>query len=239
VLAIWKAAAPALDVLSPDIYQNDNARYRRVLELYARPDNPLLVPETGGSPWYAHMLFAAIGKGAVGWAPFGIDRPMDPNRKPDEDTLAALAASYAVVAPVMREVARLNFEGSLQSVAEDRDVHMQAMSFGAWTAEVVYGATRFPGSSASGPRGNPEPTGGAIVGRLGDDDFLVAGRQCRVDFRPSDAASRTKREFYRVEEGSFENGVFRPSRIWNGDQTDWGLNFGLAAVALRVRVRAY
>ena len=74
VLAIWKVAAPALDVLSPDIYLNDNARYRRVLELYARPDNPLFVPETGASPWYAHMLFAAIGKGAIGWAPFG-DRP--------------------------------------------------------------------------------------------------------------------------------------------------------------------
>jgi beta-galactosidase GanA len=71
VLAIWKAAAPALDVLAPDIYQNDNARYRKVLELYSRPDNPLFVPETGGSAWNAHMLFAAMGRGAVGWAPFG------------------------------------------------------------------------------------------------------------------------------------------------------------------------
>ncbi len=239
VLAIWRAAAPALDVLSPDIYQNDNARYRRALELYARPDNPLFVPETGGSPWYAHMLFAAIGKGAVGWAPFGIDRPMDPNRKPDDDTLGALAANYAMVSPVMREIARLNFEGSLQAVAEDRDVHAQSMNFGAWSAEVVYGATRFPGSSASGPRGNPEPTGGAIVGRLGDNEFLVVGRQCRVDFHPSDPASTSKREFYRVEEGVYDNGAFRPVRIWNGDQTDWGLNFATLPVVLRVKVRVY
>jgi hypothetical protein len=239
VLAIWKAAAPALDVLSPDIYQSDNAHYRRVLELYSRPDNPLFVPETGGSAWYAHMLFAAIGKGAVGWSPFGIDRTVDPARKPDEDALAALAGNYALVAPIMREVARLNFEGSLQAVAEDRDVHTQSMAFGGWRAEVSYGSTRFPGSASSGPKGNSEPVGGALVARLQDNEFLVAGRLCRVDFHPSDPASRSKREFLRVEEGSFENGLFRPIRIWNGDQTDWGLNFGTVPVALRVRVREY
>jgi hypothetical protein len=239
VLAIWKAAAPALDVLSPDIYQSDNLRYRRVLELYSRPDNPLFVPEAGGSAWYAHMLFAAIGKGAVGWSPFGVDRAIDPSRKPDEDPLAALAGNYAVVLPVMREVARLNYEGNLQAVAEDRDIHVQTMNFGTWTAEVAYGVSRFPGSGASGPKGNPEPTGAALVGRLGDDEFLVSGRLCRVDFHPSDPASRSKREFLRVEEGSYENGEFRPIRIWNGDQTDWGLNFGSAPAALRVRIRAY
>jgi hypothetical protein len=239
VLKIWKAAAPALDVLSPDIYQNDNSRYRRVLELYSRPDNPLFVPETGGSPWYAHMLFAAIGKGAVGWSPFGVDRAVDPSRKSDEDPLAALGLDYSAVTPVMREVARLNYEGNLQAVAEDRDVHIQAMTFGAWMAEVSYGVSRFPGSSASGPKGNPEPVGGAIVGRLGDDEFLVTGRLCRVDFKPADPASKSKREFIRVEEGAYENGVFRPVRIWNGDQTDYGLIFGASPVALRVRVRVY
>ena len=49
VLWIWKAAAPAIDVLAPDIYQGDSARYRKVLELYRRPDNALFVPETGGT----------------------------------------------------------------------------------------------------------------------------------------------------------------------------------------------
>lgn len=239
VLAIWKVAAPALDVLSPDIYQNDNARYRRVLELYSRPDNPLFVPETGASPWYAHMLFAAIGKGAVGWSPFGVDRPVDPNRKTEEDTLTVLGLNYSAITPIMREVARLNFEGTLQAVAEDRDVHTQSMSFGPWRAEVGYGVSRFPGSSASGPKGNAEPVGGAIVGKLGEDEFLVTGRLCRVDFQTADAASKSKREFLRVEEGVYENGVFRRVRIWNGDQTDWGLNFGPSPVALRVSLRVY
>jgi hypothetical protein len=187
------------------------------------------------------MLFAALGRGAVGWAPFGVDRIMEPGtaagRKPDEDPLAPLALNYSIVGPIMREVARLNFEGNLQAVAEDADVHTQSMGFGGWKAEVAYGVSRF--GSAGGPKGNPEPVGGALVGRLGEDEFLVAGHACRVDFQPSEPGSKAKREYLRVEEGAFEDGVFRPVRIWNGDQTDYGLNFGSTPVALRVRVRSY
>jgi Domain of unknown function (DUF5597) len=242
VLAIWKAAAPALDVLSPDIYQDDDARYRRVLELYARPDNPLFVPETGFSPWYAHMLFAALDKGAVGWAPFGIDLvggayPIPPAGGREEDRLAPLALNYGIVGPIMREVARLEFEGRLQAVAEEADSHSQAMEFGSWKAVVSYGAPRF--GSAKQPKGNPEPTGVALVASLGQDEFLVAGQSCRVDFQQADPQSKAKREFLRVEEGTFENGEFKLVRIWNGDQTDWGLNFGTKPVVLRARLRTF
>ncbi len=38
VLVIWKTAASALDILAPDIYQNDPATYLQVLELYHRDD---------------------------------------------------------------------------------------------------------------------------------------------------------------------------------------------------------
>jgi len=42
-----------------------------------------------------------------------------------------------------------------------------------------------------------------------------------------------------VEEGRYEGGVFRPARIWNGDETDWALNFGSAAQVLRVQLGTY
>ena len=42
VLEIYRAAAPAIDMLAPDIYMRESAKANRVLELYARPDNPLL-----------------------------------------------------------------------------------------------------------------------------------------------------------------------------------------------------
>ncbi len=50
VLPIWKAAAPALDFLAPDIYMDDYAKVDKVMELYRRPDNPLLIPEISNAP---------------------------------------------------------------------------------------------------------------------------------------------------------------------------------------------
>jgi hypothetical protein len=43
----------------------------------------------------------------------------------------------------------------------------------------------------------------------------------------------------KVEEGVYENGTFRFQRIWNGDQTDWGLNFGAEPLVLRLSVGTY
>src|ERR1039458_9008897 len=57
-LPIWKAAAPALDMISPDDYARDAAGYIKMLEIYGRNDNPLFIPETGGSP---RFFFLALG----------------------------------------------------------------------------------------------------------------------------------------------------------------------------------
>ena len=70
--------------------------------------------------------------------------------------------------------------------------------------------------------------------KLADDEFLVAGLFCRVDFRP--VMQGAQREYVRVEEGGYEYGTFRAARIWNGDQTDWGLNFASAPQVLKVRL---
>jgi hypothetical protein len=42
-----------------------------------------------------------------------------------------------------------------------------------------------------------------------------------------------------VEEGTYQNGVFKFLRIWNGDETDWGLNFGTEPLVLRVSLATY
>jgi len=78
-----------------------------------------------------------------------------------------------------------------------------------------------------------------LVARLGENEFLVTGYLCRVDFEVADAESGARRDFLRVEEGRYEGGVFRRERIWNGDETDWALNFGSAAQVLRVELGTY
>ena len=236
VLWIWKAAAPAVDLLAPDIYQDDDARYRKVLELYSRPDNPLFVPETRGSAAQSRMCFAALGRGAIGWSPFGLDYSLyadSPFGAPrlTQQSLGPIALNYKILQPIMREVARLNWEGKLQAVAEEPGEVRQSLDFGNWKAVVSYGVAR-----NGKPRGNVEPVGRALVAKTGANEFLVTGAFCRVDFTPTAGG---KRDFLRVEEGLFEKGVFRPTRIWNGDETDWGLDFSSAPQALRVSLGTY
>jgi len=238
VIGIWKAAAPALDALAPDIYQSDSARYRKALELYARPDNPLLVPETGGPAGYPRLCFAALGRGAIGWSPFGLDYTSystEPQGMPRmaEEALAPIVLNYKMIEPIMREVARLNFEGKLQAAAEEPGQARQTMDFGNWKAVVTFGA----GGRNNSTNGNPTPIGRALVAKLGENEFLVTAAYGKIDFTPATGA---KRDFLRVEEGAYENGVFKPIRIWNGDETDYGgLSFYAGPQTLRVLLGTY
>jgi len=258
VLPIWKVAAPALDILAPDIYQNDPAVYLKVLELYHRDDNPLFIPETGGAS-NARFLFSALGLQAIGFSPFGMDYTREHDtgpgsRQPDE--FLAWAMNYRLIGPMQREIARLNFDGKLKAVAEVQPAVTETLPFGDWNAVVSYGAKR-NGQAV----GNAEPTGRALVAQLKENQFLVTGFFCRVDFRPAGTEQQRKsqyvvdgvgqtpsaqidgkwqhRQFLRVEEGTYESGVFKFVRIWNGDETDWGLNFGAEPVVLRVSLATY
>ena len=256
VLSIWKVAAPALDVLAPDNYTNNPEAYLKVLDLYHRDDNPLFVPETGGNT-NTRFFFSALGLQTIGFSPFGMDytrASADPKAR--EEFLTPWAMNYRLIGPMMRDIARLNFEGKLQAVAEKKGTPTQTLPFGAWSATVSYGDRR-----NSGATGNAEPTGRALVAQLKDNQFLVAGFSCRVDFRPAGTERQRKsqqivegtgqtpsamiegiwqhRQFLKVEEGTYVNGAFKFLRIWNGDETDWGLSFGTEPLVLRVSLAAY
>jgi hypothetical protein len=92
VIPIWKAAAPALDLLAPDIYLSGNDRVLKVLDLYNRADNALFVPEAGLNIVNAKYLYEVFARGGIGFAPFGIDN--NGNAAAD-DELAKRLAPYA------------------------------------------------------------------------------------------------------------------------------------------------
>ena len=54
VIPIWKAAAPSIDFVAPDIYLRGDETVLKVIDLYTRPDNALMVPETGGDVKYLY-----------------------------------------------------------------------------------------------------------------------------------------------------------------------------------------
>jgi beta-galactosidase GanA len=242
VLDIWKAAAPALDLIAPDIYMPEYDKYTKVLDLYQRPDNALFVGETGNAAGYARYFFPTLGHQGIGFAPFGLDFTGYSNfplgaARIDSETLEPFAMNYRLVQPMMRELADLSLRGKVHGVAEDPAVHTQTIPLGRWQAAVSYGLPQF--WFAGPPPGNPQPVGGALVAELGADEFLVAGYYTRVSFEVADPASGAKLQFARVEEGTYENGSWKFLRVWNGDQTDWGLNFTSVPQVLKVRVATY
>lgn len=240
VLDIWKAAALAIDVIGPDIYNNGYAFYTRTLEQYSRSDNALFVPETGNSGEYARYFFEVMGRRAIGFSPFGLDYTGYVNfplgaPKVDAELMEKFARNYKLVEPMMRELAALAFEGKVWGASEPTDIHKQTLTLdGPWQMNISYGLPTF---GVGEPAGNPAPDGGVVVAKLGENEFLVFGFHARVDFKNSAWGSRL--EFARVEEGHYENGKWIFERVWNGDQTDYGLNFTSQYQVLRVKLASY
>ncbi|MEZ0472822.1 DUF5597 domain-containing protein [Luteimonas sp. C3_2_a3] len=239
VLDIYKLAAPNIDLLAPDIYMREYEKHTTVLERYSRPDNALFVAETGNDTPYARFFFSALGQQAIGWSPFGIDYTRYSNwplgaKRMNEETLAPFALNYALTRPIARLLASKSFEGKVHGTAEQAGQPVQLLELNErWNASVMYGVPQFWFQGE--PPGNPEPTGAALIVELGPDEFLVTGYHSRVTIFPAD---ETVNMIYdRVEEGAYdENGEWQFQRVWNGDQTDYGLNFSSAVQLLRVRL---
>jgi hypothetical protein len=145
--------------------------------------------------------------------------------------------NYKLCAPIMRELAQWSFEGKVRGFAENKTTPAQSLEIGAWKVDVKYGLPQF--GFGDKPPGNPEPIGRAFVVQLGENEFLTAGFHCRVDFQTMGQAAWKQRQYLRVEEGRYDKGKWKPLRIWNGDQTDWGLNFTSAPQILRVTLGTY
>lgn len=243
VLDIYRLAAPHIDFRSPDIYFRDHPRYTRVLELYSRPDNALFVSETGNDTVFAHYFFAALGQQAIGWSPFGIDYSGYSNwplgaRHMNPGTLAPFALNYRLVGPAAGLLARLSFEGKVHGVAEREGEGRQILPLNErWHAEIRYGLPQFFFQGEA--PGNPEPKGAALIAELGPDEFLVTAYHARVDLHLNEGQPGHA-IFDRVEEGHYDaEGRWQFQRVWNGDQTDYGLNFSDRVQLLRVTLATY
>lgn len=233
-IELWKAFAPAIDMIGPDIYSDDSGLYSEVLSTYARPDNPLWIPETGEGDSYAKFLFAALGRGAIGFSPFGVDWTgwtLPTGKVPEAHT-----ANYTLLGPMARELAQLNFEGKLKTAVEGADAATQELDFGVWKASVRFG---FPQRDGRRPPGTEDHHGRALVAQVGEGEFLVTGVDASVAFHTEGRLPGIRMEIVRAEEGSYADGRWKVRRLWNGDQTDRGLNFRRVPNSVRVFVRQF
>ncbi len=248
VLDIWKAAAPSIDAIAPDIYMRESVNVRKTLDQYGRPDNALFVPEIGSDKGYARFVYDVLGRHGIGFSPFGLDQTGYSNyplgaKTVDAQTLENFAVHYRLLAPMARQWARLAFEGNVWGAGEADDRKAETLKLGErWTASVSYGEWQFGAidqpwmGKAEKQPGREIPDGGALIAQLSPNEFLVTGYRARVSFG---SAKGERFMMARVEEGHFENGQWVFDRLWNGDQTDYGLNLTTLPQVLKVKLATY
>jgi len=244
VLDIWKAAAPAIDAEAPDIYDKASADVVQYLDKYARPDNPLMVPEIGNARLFARYVYPAIGRGAVGFSPFGMDDSGYSNyplgaKALDAQTLDAFALPFQALGSILPDWARIAAEKPTWGVAKPDDATPQSTVMGGWKITASWGQWQFGGEAKSDrPAWADEPIGGAAIAQLSADSFLVVGDHVRLDFAPA-PGSAANGILVTVEEGRFDKGQWVTSRVWNGDETDYGLNLVDRPQVLKVTMGRY
>jgi hypothetical protein len=234
MLGLWKALAPSIDVIGPDIYGDGRAFVDSLLQTYARADNALMIPEIGRSDNFSKVFYKALGHGAIGFAPFGIDRT-GWNILGDEKWTGH-PRNFQLFAPMSREIAQLEFDGKVKTAVEEVGEPSQEVDFGEWQATVAYG---FPQRDGETPPGTKDAHGAAFIAQLGPDEFLVTGLDASVIFHLKDKKPWMRSQFLTVEQGTFEKGVWKPLRLWNGDETDRGLSFHQEPEVVRVKMQKF
>jgi hypothetical protein len=218
VIPIWKAAAPSIDLLAPDIYLPESEKALKVIELYDRTDNTLFVPEIGSGEKFTRYFYPVLAHGGIGFSPFGIDDNGQGETKAETETrLASIAQEYAMAGPMMRELAQWSFEGKIKAVVEHEDHGVQTINLGAWEATVTFGTSERRAEPTT-----TRPFGKAMIVQLGENEFLLTGTLCHFTFKPLGVHAGKAWQYLKVEEGQYENGTFKLLRLRNGDETDWG-----------------
>ena len=240
VIDVYKAAAPMLDLVVPDIYTRDENEVVGYMNLYSRADNPLMLAEISNHANYARFYWTALGHGAIGFSPFGMDETGYFNyplgARSGDGSVDAFARIYHLMRPMQGVWAKAALAGKIWGLAESTDPaahHSGQINVGPYQLTVGFGQDQF---GVAPPTGNSQPEGGIAVAELGPQEFLVTGFNARVNFALAHPAPGETLLQLRVEEGHFDHGKWVFERVWNGDQTDYGLNFTNQPQVLRVRL---
>jgi len=231
MVGLWRKLAPSIEMIGPDIYADDSAFYRETMSAYHRPDNPVWIPETGRGDSFGKFLFYALGEGAIGFSPFGVDQ--SGWNILGEEPWKAHARNFALLAPMSREIAQLEFEGKVKTAVEEPGQTTQNVDLGAWQATVAFG---FPQPDGRRAPGTKDAHGSALIAQLGPDEFLVTGVDASVSFHLPGKLPWMRSLILNAEQGSYENGAWKPIKLWNGDETDRGLSFHEKPAVVRVRM---
>jgi hypothetical protein len=241
---IWRAGAPHLDMLCPDIYATN---FNEWAGLFSRSGNPLFVPESAGDIHGAANAFYGIGQyRAVGYSTMGVGelqrltafRASDagPQIPTDVESLP-LPQAYATLTQLAPLVLEHQTKGTIAGAWLNKDNPNTEIKLGGYILHVAlwgwgsrgvsdvpigHGATTLKALDVV-----PDLTGYGIFMATGPDEFLMAGDNAQIVFSPDTPGP----EFVGLAEqeaGRFENGKWVHIRYLAGDDSTLRRDFANA-----------
>ena len=212
---IWRAAAPHIDILSPDIYLND---FPQQLSLYTRSGNPVFIPESrSGQNGAANAAYAIGAKGAIGYSPFGFERNCDDEANA---TFRSFYQKAGRIAPMILAAQTENRIGAAWLKGDNPVRVKDTIRLGdVWiVCELISSGMRNGGApQLTGGTYDPEAIGYAIAIQQTKDTYLLLGSNVRITFLP--AKGKGIIGLAKVTEGDFdEQGQWQEGRWLNGDE---------------------
>ena len=241
---VWDYCAPSIDVYCPDIYV---PYFNKVCDRFVKSGtNPLYIPEAATHSYAAPRMVYTVGHyHAMCYSPFGFDdigKPFsaaqgylfgmdvtDPALKTPQNF-----EEYAALGKILREAMPLLAERygttDLQAVCAEREAEKKKslglpedmnpmermMAEAAAATKMIFGDLGV--SAGFGGMMRPRNDGALLVCRTKENEVYMIGEQCDIQLFSADS-EKTNLDILRLEEGTFENGVFVPGRRFNGDET--------------------
>lgn len=190
VMDIYKAAAPSIFTLCPDIYL---ANFKEICAEYVREDNPLLIPESTVDAGRAFYAFAE--HDAICYSPFAIERRAYID--------LAYQQAYAVLGELHDTIVANQGSGNMKGLLREGVERSEQFTMGKYIIKVFY-------------QSETEPCYGLVI-QEADHEFLVSGVNLRVEFHSEDE-SVTGYIGY-VREVRKEGDQWHVIRVLNGDET--------------------
>ena len=223
LIDVWRAGAPHVDFLSPDIYFQNFAEWAR---RFHRSGNPLFIPEAMANPFLSVNGLYAIGQhDAIGFSPFSVDSL-------NEETGNVLRQSYDLLTQLAPLILEHEGKGAMAGLLPEGPEQRlpQQLRLGGYVLNITY---ERPSEQ------NPSVLSGGLVISIGPDEFVFAGTNITVTFEAEKGGDPLV-GILSVDEGVFTNGQWVPGRRLNGDQTHQGRHLRLVPGRFSIqRIKLY
>lgn len=225
---IWKAAAPSVDFMSPDIYDPGFADW---VEQYSLPDNPLFIPEVSRDDSNGAQAYFVFGHhNAIGISPFSIENGNDSPANP-------LSRAYSKIAEFMSLISEYIGSEEMDGVILTQE-DQEKVIFDGDTRIILSHYLTLPWDSRSSDGSKWPQTAGILI-KTNNNEYILIGTGVVAKFEHIDAHVGLAK----VEEVSLTpGGSLTRVRTLNGDETHQGRHVRISIddhKALRIRTYRY